>query len=98
MTASSGRVERAADLILRLVEDPDYRALFRRRPAEAVRPYGLDDVAAEFDGSGRGMQTLDGRESRSSLAGALAAAALEGTELLELVRDARHLGGGDGGS
>ena len=66
------------ELIERLLADPEFRAEFRRDPAGAARRMGVD--GAEF-ASGDPLQTLDVRESRSSLAGVMAAAAVEGVAL-----------------
>ncbi len=96
MTGDADRIERAADLIERLLEDHDFRAAFRQRPAAGARAYGLGDVADELDRTERPMLTLDGRESRSSLAGALLAAAAESVEVVDLVRGGRQDLGGEG--
>src|SRR6186997_2413689 len=69
----------AAQLIERLLGDPTFRAEFRRDPASACRQAGLDELADEMSiGAGKAMMTLDQRESKSSLAGVMMAAAMEG--------------------
>ena len=69
----------AAQLIERLLCDPSFRADFRRDPASACRAAGLDELADEMSlGAGKAMMTLDVRESKSSLAGVMMAAAMEG--------------------
>ena len=69
----------AAHLIERLLGDPGFRAAFRRDPAAACREAGLDGLADEMAlGAGKAMMTLDVRESKSSLAGVMMAAAMEG--------------------
>src|SRR4051794_5675526 len=69
----------AAKLIERLLGDPAFRAEFRRDPATACRKAGLDELAEEMSmGAGKAMMTLDQRESKSSLAGVMMAAAMEG--------------------
>src|SRR5215210_2313948 len=69
----------AAQLIERLLGDPTFRAEFRRDPATACRKAGLDELADEMSiGAGKAMMTLDQRESKSSLAGVMMAAAMEG--------------------
>jgi cell wall-associated NlpC family hydrolase len=83
--------ERAAALLERLLSDPIYRAEFRADPARACAEEGLPEVASEL-GRGRAMQTLEIRESRSSLAGVLMAAALEGASLAVLVDHAEAAG------
>src|SRR5215211_5827879 len=75
----------AAQLIERLLGDPAFRSEFRRDPAAACREAGLDELAEEMSlGAGKAMMTLDVRESKSSLAGVLMAAAMEGVGLYEL--------------
>jgi hypothetical protein len=73
-------VERAAALLSRLLTDGEFRAGFRRDPAGACVAYGLPNVARELAAAGKALHTLEVRESRSSLAGALLAAAGEGVE------------------
>src|SRR5215216_3673366 len=69
----------AAQLIERLLGDPEFRAEFRKDPANACRKAGLDELADEMSiGAGKAMMTLDQRESKSSLAGVMMAAAMEG--------------------
>src|SRR5215213_11521368 len=76
--ATSG-ADVAAKLIERLLGDPAFRAEFRRDPASACRKAGLDELADEMSiGAGKAMMTLDQRESKSSLAGVMMAAAMEG--------------------
>src|SRR4051812_33071196 len=80
----SGSEQAAARLIERVVSDPAFRARFRRDPEGAARDVGFE--AAEFaDG---GLETLEMRESKSSLAGAMLAAAAEGVGLFELIQHA----------
>ncbi len=74
----------AAKLIERLLADPAFRDRFRRNPALACREAGLESLAEEMQlGAGKAMQTLDIRESRSSLAGVMMAAAMEGMGIYE---------------
>src|SRR5215213_2923296 len=69
----------AAKLLERLLVDPAFRARFRRDPAGACREVGLDQLAQEMSlGGGKAFHTLDIRESKSSLAGVMMAAAMEG--------------------
>jgi putative modified peptide len=76
--------EIAAQLIERLLADPAFRDRFRRDPAAACREAGLDSLAEEMRlGAGKAMHTLDIRESRSSLAGVMMAAAMEGMGVYE---------------
>ena len=83
----------AAKLIERLLVDPAFRARFRRNPAEACREAGLDELAQEMSiGAGKAMMTLDLRESKSSLAGVMMAAAMEGVGVMQFVEHvAPHL-------
>ena len=77
----------AAQLIERLLTDPDFRAKFRRNPAKACRDVGLDELADEMSlGAGKAMMTLDVRESKSSLAGVMMAAAMEGVAVYEFTK------------
>jgi cell wall-associated NlpC family hydrolase len=75
----------ANDLLERLVADPAFRARFEVDPSGTARDAGFHELAAELAlDDGGPMQTLELRESRSSLAGALMAAAAEGLGLFEL--------------
>ena len=74
----------AAQLIERLLGDPEFRTEFRRDPAAACRKAGLDELADEMAmGAGKAMMTLDQRESKSSLAGVMMAAAMEGVGIYQ---------------
>src|SRR5215210_3689809 len=74
----------AAQLIERLLGDPAFRTEFRRDPAAACRKAGLDELADEMSiGAGKAMMTLDQRESKSSLAGVMMAAAMEGVGIYQ---------------
>src|SRR4051812_28783052 len=92
--SASERVERAAELLERLLTDAGFRARFRQSPEAVCREAGFGDLAEEIARSLPALQTLDDRESRSSLVGALMAAAVEGMGVLELSRIA---GGGFAG-
>ena len=83
----------AAKLIERLLVDPAFRARFRRNPAEACREAGLEELAQEMQlGAGKAMMTLDMRESKSSLAGVMMAAAMEGVGIMQFAEHvAPHL-------
>ncbi|HTI32441.1 MAG TPA: peptidoglycan DD-metalloendopeptidase family protein, partial [Miltoncostaea sp.] len=87
----------AADLLARILTDDVFRMRFRRDPVATCRHLGLDDLADELAReSARAFQTLEVRESRSSLAGVLLAAAAEGVGVAELVQHVRADGGGAG--
>src|SRR4051812_13749241 len=70
----------------RLLADPEFRARFRRAPAAVAREQGATEVANELARAGDPMQTLDFRESRSSVAGVMMAVAVEGLGIYELGR------------
>src|SRR5918994_4298882 len=79
MATSPTEADVAARLIERLLADPSFRARFRRDPGGACREAGLDQLAQEMSlGGGKAFHTLDIRESKSSLAGVMMAAAMEG--------------------
>jgi hypothetical protein len=80
--------EAAAHLLELLLTDPALRERFRRDPVAASRDAGVESLAQEMSfASGKAMETLDERESRSSLAGVFMAAALEGANGFDLVRN-----------
>src|SRR4051812_10609420 len=91
--ATSSEADVAAKLIERLLVDPAFRARFRRDPAAACREAGLDELAQEMQlGAGKAMMTLDLRESKSSLAGVMMAAAMGGGGVMQFVEHvAPHL-------
>ncbi len=74
---------RVGRLIERLLVDPVFRAEFRSDPVGVCVGLGLDGLGVEL-GSGRGLETLELRESRSSLAGVVMAVAAEGVGVAEL--------------
>jgi hypothetical protein len=94
--------ERARVFLERLVADPDFRARFDRDPVGTAREAGLHELAEELEHvNGAPIQDIQGRESRSSLAGALAAAAAEGIALFEFAghafgADAAYAASGNG--
>ncbi|MDP2710309.1 MAG: NHLP-related RiPP peptide, partial [Solirubrobacteraceae bacterium] len=84
--AAAGDADAAARMIERLLADAAFRAGFRRDPVAACRAAGLDELAEEMARhAGDPMHTLEVRESRSSLAGVMMAAALEGIGMIEVV-------------
>src|SRR5919197_462216 len=85
--------DRAARLLERLLTDAELRARFRRDPAAVAREAQLEKLAGDFSG-GSAMQTLEARESRSSLAGVMMAAALEGIAGVGLAHHAAGNGQG----
>jgi hypothetical protein len=90
----AGEDELSQRLLERLVSDPGFRAAFRRDPVAAARSAGLGGLADDLLAAGSDpLQTLDLRESRSSLAGVVMAAAFEGIGM-----SSPHSLGGGGGS
>src|SRR5258708_15176101 len=84
-------VELVGKLIERLMTDPQLRADFRRNPAQACLDAGLPELAAELGGvGGKAMQTMELRESKSSLAGVVMAVAVEGISLLQADQLLKH--------
>jgi putative modified peptide len=82
--AAASEADLAAKLLERLLADPAFRARFRRDPAGACREAGLESLAQEMSvGGGKAMHTLDIRESKSSLAGVMMAAAMEGVAIYQ---------------
>src|SRR3954451_21316399 len=78
----------AAKLIERLLAEPAFRTKFRRDPAAACREAGLEELAREMSvGGGKAMYTLDMRESKSSLAGVMMAAAMEGVGIYQFTEN-----------
>ena len=63
-------------LLERLLTDPSLRLAFRHDPVRTCHELGFDDLADAFAGP-RSMQTLEIRESKSSLAGVVMAVAAE---------------------
>ncbi len=92
---SSEQNARAVEVLQRLLSDPDFRRTFRRDPQTACLAAGLDEAAAEFSGAGAAAQTLEIRESKSSLAGLLMAAAAEGAAVYQFAEHMRTNLGGD---
>jgi hypothetical protein len=86
----------SARLLERLLEDPAFRARFSRNPAAAAREAGFEALAEDLENGERPFQTLEMRESRSSVAGVMLAAAVEGLGLFELSEHVLpHLGAED---
>jgi cell wall-associated NlpC family hydrolase len=73
-----------AALLKRLLEDRGFRARFRTDPEATLREAGMDDLVDQISTGADPMQTLQIRESRSSLAGAALAAAIEGVALFDI--------------
>jgi hypothetical protein len=84
----SDELVRSADLIERLLGDPELRGRFRADPATVLRDHGLPELAAGLGRGEKALLTLELRESRSSLAGVMVAAAAEGVEFTHLAERA----------
>jgi cell wall-associated NlpC family hydrolase/murein DD-endopeptidase MepM/ murein hydrolase activator NlpD len=89
--SSREETKQAADLIERLLTDASFRSEFRRDPAGACERFGLTELASELrGGSGaKALYTLELRQSMSSLAGVIMAAAAEGIGALEFAGHAQ---------
>ena len=74
---------RVGELVERLLSDAGFRAEFRQDPAGSCRAMGLEGLAAELSAK-PGLSELEGRESKSSLAGVVMAVAAEGVAVVEL--------------
>ena len=75
----------AARLLERLLEDPEFRARFRDDPAATAREAGLQSLADQLQATPqRPLETLEIRQSHSSMAGVMLAAAAEGLGLFQL--------------
>jgi cell wall-associated NlpC family hydrolase len=81
-TSPPDDVGRAAELLEHLLLDAALRERFRREPDAVCAEYGLPGAASDLAG-GHALETLELRESRSSFAGALMAAASEGANVVE---------------
>jgi NlpC/P60 family len=79
--AGSDELARSAALIERLLRDADLRRRFRVDPEAVLGEHGLPELASGLGRGERALLTLELRESRSSLAGAMVAAAAEGVDL-----------------
>ena len=79
---------RSVELLERLLGDPDLRRRFRNDAAAVLAEAGLPELAAGLGRGGRALMTLEMRESRSSLAGVMVAAAAEGVDLAQFAEHA----------
>lgn len=76
----------AAELLERLLTDTHFREVFRADPAGTCRRHGLELLATEFERL-NDMLELEERESRSTLAGILLAAAVDGVGVADWLAD-----------
>ncbi len=79
---------RGTELIEQLLADPELRRSFRADPSSVLREHGLDALAHGLPQGERAMLTLELRESRSSLAGVIVAAAAEGVDFTHVAEHA----------
>jgi hypothetical protein len=84
----SDDLERSVELLERLLGDPQLRRRFRTDAAAVLTEAGLSELAAGLGHGGRALMTLELRESRSSLAGVMVAAAAEGVDLAQFAEHA----------
>jgi cell wall-associated NlpC family hydrolase len=89
--------ERTAALLEALLADPLSRAAFHRSPAKTYRDFDLPELAADLQPGAPGTSPLEVRESRSSLAGTMIAAAAEAIGLVELAVESAAQHGPDAG-
>ena len=80
--------EHSVELLERLLGDPQLRRRFRTDAAAVLNEAGLPELAAGLGHGGRALMTLEMRESRSSLAGVMVAAAAEGVDLAQFAEHA----------
>jgi cell wall-associated NlpC family hydrolase len=90
-------VDRSAELIEQLLGDPQLRASFRADPGSVLRDHGLAEMADGLPADRRAMLTLELRESRSSLAGVIVAAAAESVDFTHVAEHAAPRLGRDAG-
>ena len=81
-------LQRSVELLERLLGDPQLRRRFRTDAATVLTEAGLPELAAGLGHGGRALMTLEMRESRSSLAGVMVAAAAEGVDLAQFAEHA----------
>ena len=79
---------RGTELIEQLLADPELRRSFRADPSTVLRAHGLHALAEDLAPGERAMLTLELRESRSSLAGVIVAAAAEGVDFTHVAEHA----------
>jgi hypothetical protein len=84
----SDELERSVELLERLLGDSQLRRRFRTDAAAVLSEAGLPELAAGLGHGGRALMTLEMRESRSSLAGVMVAAAAEGVDLAQFAEHA----------
>jgi hypothetical protein len=91
-------LSRSVELLERLLVDAELRRRFRSDAASVLVEAGLPELAAGIGHGGRALMTLEMRESRSSLAGVMVAAAAEGVDLAQFAEHAAPALAHDAGS
>ena len=86
--ATTEEAHRSAELIEQLLGSPELRRRFRAQPGPVLRERGLGELAEGLRESRGALMTLELRESRSSLAGVMVAAAAEAIEVGHLLEHA----------
>ena len=81
-------LQRSVELLEQLLGDPQLRRRFRTDAATVLTEAGLPELAAGLGHGGRALMTLEMRESRSSLAGVMVAAAAEGVDFAQFAEHA----------
>jgi hypothetical protein len=81
-------LQRSVELLEQLLGDRQLRRRFRTDAATVLTEAGLPELAAGLGHGGRALMTLEMRESRSSLAGVMVAAAAEGVDLAQFAEHA----------
>ncbi|MDQ6747966.1 MAG: hypothetical protein M3010_07690, partial [Candidatus Dormibacteraeota bacterium] len=84
----SEAIDRGATLIERLLREPELRRRFLDDPARVLEEHGLPELAADLSRGQRALLTLELRESRSSLAGVMVAAAAEAVDFAHVAERA----------
>ena len=84
----SEEVDRSAALIERLLGEPELRRRFLSDPASVLSEHGLTELATGLGHGQRALMTLELRESRSSLAGVMVAAAAEAVDFAHVAERA----------
>ena len=75
---------RSAELIERLLADPELRRRFRTDPGSVLAEAGLPGLGTGLGHGPKALMTLELRESRSSLAGVMVAAAAEAVDFAQM--------------
>jgi hypothetical protein len=88
--ASDPARDEEARFLERLVTYPALRERYRQDPVGTARAEGFPELARELEDADAGLEALEGRESRSSLAGVFTSLAVEGAVMFGSLHE--HLG------